>query len=531
MKKIILILAISLLFFANIQSVKAQDDDIGVNRNIENLEQKDEIIKFTDDAFRQTLNRALKKDRDNQEFTKEELLNIVDLNRFPVRDAKSLEDLNNLPNLKRLFLMNVSASDFSPISNLVKLENLLITNFRENTSVLQISDLPKNIKILGISKQTISGIENFNDFPLLVDLSLDSNGENKYDNLDLPNLTSFVIRNNKLTSLDFITKFINLKKLAVDSNLIEDITPISELTKLEFLNISNNGIKDLSPLTAMQNLKELLLQNNQVSDFSAVKHIHTIKAAQQIIHLDAIKTEDELYIKNPFKWVDNSFITVPFLLDNIRFESETQMFFAKEKADFEQLLFRKFENKSGEKIMTGRIIIDSIKNPITEKDLNEPLAKNLKTFIGDKIQAKDFIENLSELPKNVIINFKEEINTSEIGDYQVNIIILYSDKSFDELSATLSVLENETIENIVDDNSSEKSEDNISTEDSSINNFSTTENSINSNVKDNNIKVSTENKNKLSQIPNTGDNGITILAILAVFSFVILLSLSYTKKK
>ena len=85
-----------------------------------------------------------------------------------------------------------------------------------------------------------------------------------YKDQNILDITYLVCNFKRLTDLNGIEEFINLKKLYCHYNKIKSLEPIKNLTKLEILSCSHNKIESLEPLKYLTSLKELICYDNPI---------------------------------------------------------------------------------------------------------------------------------------------------------------------------------------------------------------------------------------------------------------------------
>ena len=74
--------------------------------------------------------------------------------------------------------------------------------------------------------------------------------------------------NQKISNIDALAFFKNLKILRLQNNLVRNIRPIENLTHLVVLDLSRNQVTNISAVKELVNLRELILYGNGVSDIS-----------------------------------------------------------------------------------------------------------------------------------------------------------------------------------------------------------------------------------------------------------------------
>jgi len=77
----------------------------------------------------------------------------------------------------------------------------------------------------------------------------------------------------KLTQIDFLKSFPNLKQLYLINNQISDISVLKYLPNLKVIFLSANKISDINVLKDLPNLTEIDLSHNQISDISVLKDL------------------------------------------------------------------------------------------------------------------------------------------------------------------------------------------------------------------------------------------------------------------
>ncbi|CAL6101871.1 leucine-rich_repeat domain-containing protein [Hexamita inflata] len=98
-------------------------------------------------------------------------------------------------------------------------------------------------------------------------------------------LTELTINGCKLSSIQFLVNFRNLRKLVLFTNAITDVSVVSNLSQLEHLDLSSNAIIDFKPLQALQNIKELYLNSNKI------KNIHFLSFMQNLVTVHLINNK------------------------------------------------------------------------------------------------------------------------------------------------------------------------------------------------------------------------------------------------
>lgn len=144
---------------------------------------------------------------------------------------EDISDLSKLPNLKQLYIADVSGFDLSLIASLTNLETLALVN-----------DGITDISAIG----------------------------------GLTKLTKLSINWNNVSDISALSKLNNLAVLSMCGNKLTDVTSISGLTKLTYLDISQNQISDISKLSTLSELEQLWAYNNKIANYSSLVQLRKL---------------------------------------------------------------------------------------------------------------------------------------------------------------------------------------------------------------------------------------------------------------
>lgn len=189
----------------------------------------DEIVKFPDPGFEDLIREELGKPEGA--IYKGELLSIESLSRgsactsSPIR-ISSLEGIQNIKNLKSLYLVDHHLVDLSPLKGLTKLERLTVSK----------ADFIRDIECLG----------------------------------NLINLKQLNLEKNMIEDISPLSKMTHLEEVILSNNLISDISCFEAMSNLQKLQLANNNISVIESLRNMKNLKWLWLGENPIEDYSPV---------------------------------------------------------------------------------------------------------------------------------------------------------------------------------------------------------------------------------------------------------------------
>lgn len=194
-----------------------------------------------------------------------------------VSESTDIAPLNNLKNLKYLYLHTNDVTDLTPLQGLNQLESLVMNTSAKNLEPL--SDL-KQLRYLCLHRTKASDISPL--FKLTEMTSLVLSGSRNITNLNgvsqmkkLRRLSLYDMAN--LTDLSPLKNLVQLKILLLGQN--QDLTDYSALrgmSELEVLELRWSGITDLSPLQDLRNrnLKTLDLSNcTRVTDLKPLKSL------------------------------------------------------------------------------------------------------------------------------------------------------------------------------------------------------------------------------------------------------------------
>ncbi|OAB32703.1 hypothetical protein PMSD_17180 [Paenibacillus macquariensis subsp. defensor] len=216
-----------------------------------------------------------------------DLNQITNLTTYSDMGIKSLDDLNQLSNLKYLAIYNnpitdlssllklkgledlgfdsIPAKDFSLIGKMTWLKSLTLSQC-DLTDISFVHSL-KNLKILNVMNNKIEDLAPLASLSQLVFLQASYNEISDLTPIRSLNLEELHLSNNKIENIKPIEGMKNLHSLQLEYNLIKDLTPLMGKT-LYMLALNSNQITDVSPLKGMTSLYSLRLEDNQIKDIS-----------------------------------------------------------------------------------------------------------------------------------------------------------------------------------------------------------------------------------------------------------------------
>lgn len=251
---------------------------------VDSLENKKEVVKFTDSNLENVIRIAIAKPQGD--IFPEELQSIKKLNAGG-KDISSLKGIEYLVNLEELLLSENNIKDISPITGLKKLKylNLWKNNISDITPLGNLT----NLKSLDLDSNEISNVNALQGLNKLRALRL---GSNKVTNINplstLNNLENLSLWSNKISDITPLRDIKSLTELRLAYNEIEDISPLVNLNNLHTINLNSNKIIDISPLGDLINLRKIYLMNNGINDIIPLSKLIQIER----IRLDNNKITD-----------------------------------------------------------------------------------------------------------------------------------------------------------------------------------------------------------------------------------------------
>ena len=80
-------------------------------------------------------------------------------------------------------------------------------------------------------------------------------------------VTIFLLNGKKISHIDALDKYINLKELYLNQNYITEMKGLENLKSLEVLNLGFNNISKIENISHLSNLQILDLSNNLIREF------------------------------------------------------------------------------------------------------------------------------------------------------------------------------------------------------------------------------------------------------------------------
>ena len=227
-----------------------------------------EKINFNDSAIETSVRTILNTSEASQLFTND--LWTIKSYEVPAA-AASYSDIKHMTFLEQLTIHKGKAKDFSFLSSLANLTELIISDTDISQDVLKsIASLPM-LKKLTLSNCNLSGISPLSKASGLIHLDINNNTVRNIDALsELKNLQELYLQHNAVNDLTPISGLTQLTKLDVSSNALTTLTPVSSLTALTWLNASVNSITELGQIGNLTKLTNLNIGSNQLNNVNGI---------------------------------------------------------------------------------------------------------------------------------------------------------------------------------------------------------------------------------------------------------------------
>ncbi|MCB0687804.1 MAG: hypothetical protein KDC53_14815 [Saprospiraceae bacterium] len=196
---------------------------------------------------------------------------------WPVVEMSSIR---NVRGLNQLDLSYTEIKDFTPISELQKLESLFIATSSHGFTDVDFLKSLKRLKILIIDNFSIRDINalkghyfleilEINDARILKDIS---------PLADKVNLWHLALALNNIRDLESLAGLTKLKYLNLSFNKFNDLSPLSNLEQLEHLSIGKAFPKiKLEPLIGLTNLRRLTMPDIKLQNIDALAKMHFLE--------------------------------------------------------------------------------------------------------------------------------------------------------------------------------------------------------------------------------------------------------------
>jgi hypothetical protein len=176
----------------------------------------------------------------------ERLYNLTDLTIQNLNNEEMLRGIDIFSSVKTLEIINNSVINLNLLSKMKDLEEITVKN---------------TVKF---------GLGFLSNLTHMRSVEIDTSD---FDTLELSepnNITSLTVFGSKISDIDFLTYFPNLKKLNLGNNLISEFNN-KNCTELSFLNLENNFIIDTSFLQSFKRLEYLNIGNNLIVNLDSIR--------------------------------------------------------------------------------------------------------------------------------------------------------------------------------------------------------------------------------------------------------------------
>lgn len=217
----------------------------------------------------------------------------------------SLEALSLFPNVRQLTIYidkwdDSVIADFTPVSGLPRLEYLWISYEKDEEIDLSFLEQMPQLKSLFLYQMPVEDLAILKNLPDLVELAVSGNENTK--NMEtvgkLTKLRDLEMQNCGIRDISFLDGLTELRSVKLKGNRITDITPLSSLYKLERVELSENKIKDLSALSGLHNIIRLEINKNEIHDISPLAQLFRLNqveiADNQVEDLSPLAGKEEL---------------------------------------------------------------------------------------------------------------------------------------------------------------------------------------------------------------------------------------------
>ncbi|KAJ3020178.1 UNVERIFIED_CONTAM: Chromatin structure remodeling complex protein sfh1 [Siphonaria sp. JEL0065] len=203
---------------------------------------------------------------------------------------KDLFPLTKLPKLKILQIEMANVDEFTPVSQIVGLERLKVSN-TSFPGLVCLGQLEK-LKELDVSFTQVKTVARL---PLMSSLRVLSVAGCLLADwgpvFECVWLTELNVSRSNVHSVSNISLLENLQKLNLSGTFVESFAPVSALLSLEELDISHNGLIDCALLSPLTQLKCLNLNGCELED---VRAIESLTQLQKLNLSKANLTDDDL---------------------------------------------------------------------------------------------------------------------------------------------------------------------------------------------------------------------------------------------
>jgi len=188
---------------------------------------------------------------------------LTNLRRLRIYDSRTFESevrgMNAIGQLAELRVLNISDNDlYFNWDFIYGLQNLEILNISDNNVIGNFGGIGRlqNLRVLHMNNIRIMESYRISRSGGMVSIYFVGTADVDDFSHALSNLTNLEIlsiRNNGVTSIDFVAGMRNLQRFDAEDNFISDVSPLTELPNLSFVNLRRNAVNNWSELDEMIN--------------------------------------------------------------------------------------------------------------------------------------------------------------------------------------------------------------------------------------------------------------------------------------
>ncbi|WP_437130779.1 cell wall-binding repeat-containing protein [Peptostreptococcus russellii] len=382
---------------------------------------------------------------------------IGEINRVFKNEDKSPDDIVTKEEMRSITSLSYNGSNKEKIKDLSGLEYAINLEFvelpdNEISDISAMSNL-KNIKRLYMGKNNIEDISAISNCTKMTDISFD---ENKIEDIGvlskLDDVKYLVLRKNHVKNIDSLSNMKNMETLNLEGNKIEDISPLKDLLEIKNLILYGNQIENIEALKDLKKLERLEISKNKIENFEAISWFSDSKNfgySNQILNIKPTENKMDIKLKDidgsNVNIMDNSFYYDRAdkkykKIDNIMtFEDGLYSYidegmkdtYGSDKRNISSLMVKNKSNK-----ILWNIFIDPSDLDFEFASFN-PEIKKLEVTQNEKVDIKKCILNA---PKNSTVEVIKDVDTSEIGEKEGKLKVIFADGSTKDVDIKVDVI-------------------------------------------------------------------------------------------
>lgn len=196
-----------------------------------------------------------------------------------VIDSSAVEDISDLEKVESLILLSmcdcVSVSNWKHLKSLRNISYLNLSG--SNFDSLRLLPENKEIKELYLSETLIDDYDLISELRSLEGLSLHGTSVNSADSISgLTNLMNLDFGRTGLHDLRPLEQLTEIRSLGLHQTEVSDLSVLENMKNLERLYIGHTKVTSLEPLRNLKNLNHLVVSGLEISDFEPIKHLRNL---------------------------------------------------------------------------------------------------------------------------------------------------------------------------------------------------------------------------------------------------------------